>query len=482
MAAQYIIGIDEGSQSAKIAVYDFSGNVLLSETEPLSPMHLAPGGVVEHPDDDLWRAICAASKRLIAALVRDFGEAAPLRIAGAGLCTIRFCRCLLRADGSLAQPAISWMDDRTSRVHERANPNVRYVTTSSGYITHRLTGEFRDTVSNYLGVWPLDMDTWDYYADDGKLRKFNLSRDMLLSLQMPGTILGHVTEAAAEETGLPAGLPVAATANDKAVEALGAGCIDDDTAVISLGTYIAAMTPGDRNITGSETLWTNLASVPRRYLYESGGIRRGMWLISWWTKVVGAEYGEQAARLGMSAEDRLNLEAAGVPPGSDGLMVVPNWLAPADKPYRKGMMLGFDGRHTRGHVFRALMEAIALTIKNRLEEMCAELGRDIKRVIVSGGGAKSDLFMQIFADVLDKPVSRTRVSGAAGVGAAICAAVALGAYPSFRKAVESMVKHGDIFTPVPEAVALYRRMNEEVYKHLDGFGDEIFRKSFDLFD
>lgn len=481
MAAEYIIGIDEGSQSAKIAVYDFSGNVLLSETEPLSPMRLAPGGVVEHPDDDMWRAVCAASKRLMRALARDFGEDASSRVAGAGLCTIRFCRCLLRADGSLAQPAMSWMDDRVSRVHESTDPDVRYVTASSGYITHRLTGEFRDSVSNYLGVWPLDMDAWDVYADDEKLREYNLSRDMLMKLQMPGTVLGRVTGRAAEETGLPAGLPIAATANDKAVEALGVGCIDDDTAVISLGTYIAAMTPGEINIQNPGSLWVNLASMPRRYLYESGGIRRGMWLISWWTKVIGEEYAEKAARQDMSAEDRLNLEAAKIPPGSDGLMVVPLWLAPTDTPWRKGIILGFDGRHTRGHVFRALMEAIALTIKNRLDEMCAELGRDIKRVIISGGGAKSDPFMQIFADVLDKPVSRTRVSGAAGVGAAICAAVALDIYPSFREAVARMVKPGDVFTPGPEAVGLYKRMNEEVYKHLDGFGDEILKKSFEIF-
>lgn len=481
MKAEYIIGIDEGTQSAKIAVYDFSGRVLLSESEPLAPMRLAPGGVAEHPDDDFWQAICAASKRLMAAFRETFGQDALSRIAGIGLCTIRFCRCLLKSDGSLAQPAMSWMDARVSRYHENTNPQVRYVTTSSGYITHRLTGEFRDVVSNYLGVWPLDMDAWDYFEDDERLGPYNLTRDMLLKLQMPGTILGSVTQAAAAETGLPAGLPVAATGNDKAVEALGCGCVDDDTALISLGTYVAAMTPGDRNLTDASKLWVNLAAMPRRYLYESGGIRRGMWLLSWWTRVIGEEYGAKAAALGMSPEALLGLEAERVPPGSDGLMVVPNWLAPADAPHRKGIILGFDGRHTRGHIFRALMEAIALTIKNRFDEMCVELGREVKRVIISGGGARSDLFMQIFADVLGIPVSRTQVSGAAGLGSAICAAVALGIYPSFPEAAEAMVRPGEVFTPRAEAVALYERMNTELFQQLDGLGEDLFRKSYELF-
>ena len=81
-------------------------------------------------------------------------------------------------------------------------------TTSSGYITHRLTGEFRDTAANSIVLqWPIDTDTWQWSDDAALLRQFELRREMLFELVMPGAVLGHVTAAAAAATGLPAGLP-----------------------------------------------------------------------------------------------------------------------------------------------------------------------------------------------------------------------------------------------------------------------------------
>ena len=88
-------------------------------------------------------------------------------------------------------------------------------------------------------------------------------------------------------------------------------------------------------------------------------------------------------------------------------MTVLDWLAPTDKPFRKGVMLGFDARHTRGHVYRSILEAIALTMKHNVDAMCGELGIALDEIVVSGGGASSPLFMQIFADVFGIPASRS---------------------------------------------------------------------------
>ena len=84
-------------------------------------------------------------------------------------------------------------------------------------------------------------------------------------------------------------------------------------------------------------------------------------------------------------------------------MTVLDWLAPTDKPFRKGEIIGFDARHTRGHVYRSILEAIALTMKQNVDAMCAELGIDLREIVVSGGGANSPLFMHIFADVFGMP-------------------------------------------------------------------------------
>ena len=94
-----------------------------------------------------------------------------------------------------------------------------------------------------------------------------------------------------------------------------------------------------------------------------------MWTLSWFLDLLGEEAAERAAALGLSRESYLEREAEAVPAGSDGLMTILDWLAPTDRPYRKGVMLGFDARHTRGHVYRSILEAIALTMK-------AQRGRD----------------------------------------------------------------------------------------------------------
>lgn len=310
MKKKYIIGVDGGSQSSKVVIFDLEGNVVCEGKQKLQPMSLPKPGIVEHPDDDLWDSIVVACRQAISRFEGNLED-----IIGVGLGSIRFCRVLLKADGTLAQPAMSWMDARVSRLYEHVNLEVKYVTTTTGYITHRFTGNFNDTAANYQGQWPIDTDTWQWCEDQEVFNSFNIPRDMLFNLQMPGTILGKVTEKACEKTGIPAGIPVVATANDKAVEALGAGLMGEKTGLISLGTYIASMIQGKENPKGTNYFWTNFASMPNSYLYESHGIRRGMWTVSWFKELLGDEINLKADALSISPEEYLNREAENVPPG-----------------------------------------------------------------------------------------------------------------------------------------------------------------------
>ncbi|MEW2291022.1 hypothetical protein [Streptomyces sp. NPDC047841] len=215
------------------------------------------------PADDLWTSIGEASRRAPAAFPGD-----PADIGGVGLCTVRFCRALLRADGTPASPVMSWMDERVPRPYEHTDPQVRYVTTSCGCITRRLTGRSRDTAADHAGVWPMYSDTWRF------------SRPC------------------------------------------------------SRATY-------------SERSPLRRPRTPHEYLYESSGVRRGMWILSCFRDVLGEEGSQAAARDGTSVEEALNRGAATVPPGPDGLTTVLDWLAPTDAPYRKGSILGFYGRQGR---------------------------------------------------------------------------------------------------------------------------------------
>ena len=453
MSTKYILGIDGGSQSTKVVIFDTEGRVICEANQDLKPMYTAEPGIAEHPDDDLYDSIIGAASRVMKAFPGD-----PVDIIGVGLCTIRCCRALVRSDGTLAEPVQSWMDQRLSRAYEHENDNVAYVTTTSGYLMGRLTGELTDTVANYIGPWPMDVQAWDWFSDRETFDSFNVGRDMLYRLQLPGDIGGYVNEAFAASTGVPRGIPVVHSANDKAAEALGSGLRDERTGLVSLGTYITGMVTGSEFVAEAKTYFTNFACEPHRYLFESAGIRRGMWTVSWLRNLLGAEITNAAAEAGVSSEEHLNALASAVPAGSDGLLCVLDWLAPPTQPFKKGMFIGFDEHHGYAHMYRAILEGIAFTMKNNMAAMERERKIRLETLVVSGGGSHSDLFAQIFADVFGIPVVRNVVRNASGLGAAICVAVACDVYPNFGEASKHMVRREDRFEPNPDNLQLYTQL------------------------
>lgn len=477
MPGPYLVGVDCGTQSAKVVVYDAAGVRVAGGQRVLRPTERPRHGVVVHPDDDIWDAIAEASRAAMAEFAGDPGE-----IAAVGICPIRCCKAFLRSDGSLVEPVINWMDDRAYRPYLPDSDEVAVATTLSGYVAHRFTGRFADTAANNIALqWPIDTDTWQWSDDASLYEQHGVRRGLLVDLQMPGEVIGPLAQAAAEATGLPAGVPVVHTANDKAVEMLGAGTIADTTALVSLGTYIAAMVHGHENHRAPTSFWTNFACLPHRYLYESSGIRRGMWTLTWFLDLLGSEFAEQASAAGTSREQRIEPEAAAAPAGSDGLMTVLDWLAPVHKPYRKGSMLGFDARHGRGHVYRSILEAIALTMKSNVDAMCDELGIVLGEIVVSGGGSNSSLFMQIFADVFGIPASRSTSPAGASLGAAMCAAAAAGLHPDIETAALRMAGTRETFQPDSGNGAVYRQMADAVYHDIRTATDSLYERAFPIF-
>jgi xylulokinase len=165
-------------------------------------------------------------------------------------------------------------------------------------------------------------------------------------------------------------------------------------------------------------------------------------------------------------------------PGGNGLLTLPDWLAPGHATWRRGALLGFDGSQGRAHIYRSILEGIALTMANHTAAMEQALGRRLSPVLVSGGGSRSDLMMQIVADVFDRPARRTTVNDAAGLGAAICAAVGHGLYPDWDQATAAMVSVGDQFAPDARAARAYQQINT-VYAALTTFTDPLFRSMAD---
>ena len=450
--SRLLVGIDLGSQSAKVTAYDLDGAVAAHHQTALRPT-VSPGpGLVEHPDDDLWDALTAASSATMS-LLGDRRE----EVVAIGLCGIRCCRALLRADGSLGAPVMSWMDARVTGPHRQDDDAVAWVTASSGYLTHRLTGRFRDSAAAYTDPWPVDArrGVWDPERTAGH----GVRPGQLVELVRPGEELGRVTPEAAAATGLPTGLPVLATANDKAVEALGCGVLDATRSVVSLGTYIAGMTVAEAYQPPRASCWTNPSCVPGSYLFESAGIRRGMWTVSWLRDLVGR------------SEDDLNDAAARVPPGSEGLLTVLDWLAPPDQSWRRGALVGLDGRHGAAHLYRSVLEGIAVTMAENVGAMTTELGRHQDGVVVSGGGARSDLMLQVMADAFGSPATRTTGPSAVSRGAAACAGVGVGVYADFEDACARLVSTDRTVEPTAEGTRVYaalRPVRRQLREDLSG--------------
>lgn len=475
MNNKYIIAIDGGTQSTKVAIFDILGTEICSHTVKLREIELYGDSRAEHPDDDLWDSLKLACNEMFKKFHGDKSE-----IIGVGLGSIRCCRALIREDGNLASPIQSWMDLRLSKPYEHCDNEVRYVTTTTGYLTYRLTGETKDTRSNYVGPWPIDSITLEWYEDKETFDSFTTPREMLFELVDPSTILGEINYFASKATGIPEGLPVVSTSNDKAVEGLGAGLVNDGTVLVSLGTYITSMMVGEKNNLDSVNFWSNPGAVKGEYLYESNGIRRGMATVTWIKDLLGSDIVNEGEKRGMSPEEYLNVLGADVPAGCDGLYTVLNWLARPNQLHERGMMIGFNGTHKGPHMFRSVLEGIAMTMKNHAQAMCDERGIELSNIIVSGGGSNGELFMQIFADVFGVPAHRNIVNGSASMGAAICTALALGVYKNRQEAIDNMVRRRDTFKPISKNVALYKDINRNVYSKITSSTDEILKKSHEI--
>ncbi|MDX6154503.1 FGGY-family carbohydrate kinase [Marinococcus sp. PL1-022] len=474
---KYVIGIDNGSQSTKVILFDVEGREIAFGScklrEPLTP----EPGVVLHPDDDLWDSVYQAMQECLNNFKGNRED-----IEGIGLCSIRSCRVLLKKDGSLAYPVLSWMDERLAEPYKHEYKEVHYVTSTSGYLGFKLTGELNDTAGNYEVNWPLDRQTLNWSKNDSVIKSNGLNRNMLFNLVKPGERLGILRQELATEFGLNDRTPVIATANDKAVEALGAGVKDESSIMISLGTFISSMLIRNDDFDNATNFFPTLAAIPFKYAYESNGIRRGMWTVTWFKKLIGEELVVNAAQHGLSEEEFMNKKAEQVPAGSDGLITILDWLTNSEYPYRKGLMIGFDDRHTKYHIYRSILEAIAFNIKNNIDDMLEEIEEEISEIVVTGGGSQSNVIMQIMSDLFGLPVHRRLGNSSACLGAAISTCYYLNIYHDFPEAMDKMIENETTFYPNMRNNAFYNEINESVVKHVRTYTDEVLKLSSSIFN
>jgi sugar (pentulose or hexulose) kinase len=499
MSAPRLLSIDVGTQSARAIVFDAQGNVLAKEQKTFEPAYVSPQpGWAEQDADVYWRTVTETCSRLWR------GGVKPAEISGVALTTQRATMVCLDGSGRPLRPAILWLDQRRAsklpdlgplwgtllklagagdlirhlQVQAEANwlaehqPDLWRETRKflflSGFLSHRLTGEYVDSVGSQVGYVPFEYKrlAWASPADF-KWKALAIRPEQLPKLVAPGQPLGTLQASAAAALGLPAGLPVIAAAADKACEVLGSGALAPDAAALSFGTTATINTTQQRYVEVQRMLPAYPAALPGAFNTEIQ-IFRGFWMVSWFKREFAHREQGLARERGVAAEALFDELLQGVPPGSMGLTLQPYW-SPGVRdpgPEAKGAIIGFGDVHTRAHVYRAIVEGLLYGLRAGREQIERRLKRPIRRLFVAGGGSQSNAVMQITADVFGLPAERPETHETSALGAAVNLAVGLRVHADYATAVARMCRAGQRFEPSPDAVRTYDELYRDVYRPL----------------
>lgn len=494
--------LDNGTQSIRAILFDALGEVVFKSQVPLTPYLSPQPGWAEQDPEYWWQSLCKACHHLWVESNVDKS-----RIQGVAVTTQRSTVINLDQNGKPLRQAIVWLDNRRTvglpdvrglwglafratgnddiikRIVSEAESNwIRTYQPEiwrktdkflllSGWLNYRLTGEFVDSAASQVGFLPFDYKRQRWASDfDWRWESFGIRRSMLPELFEVTTVMGEVSQEAAEATGIPVKTKVFAAAADKACEVLGSGALSSNVGALSFGTTAAI------NVTTKKyhaSLWHFAvpypAAIPKYYNMEFQ-ISRGFWLVRWFKEQFGFKEEQLAQAQGKEPEELFDNLVNQCPPGSQGLMLHPFWTPGVfyPGPESKGAIIGFSDVHTRAHIYRAILEGLVYSLregKERLEEVAKVR---INSLVVSGGGSQSDAAMRITASIFGMPAARLKVFETSSLGAAIDIALGLKIYPTVEAAVQAMCHTGDVFEPNQEHHLLYNELYNRVYKKFYG--------------
>ncbi|MBU0992047.1 MAG: FGGY-family carbohydrate kinase [Proteobacteria bacterium] len=492
-----ILSIDCGTQSIRAILFSQDGDLLDKVQIEYEPYYSDYPGWAEQDPDVYWQNLCHACQTL-----KDRNESLFGQIKGVGITAIRASMVNMDRDGNTLRPVIVWLDQRKARPSFIPNPFVDFLLRTigirdtimknqtsgkgnwimqnqpdvwknthkyvqvSGFLNHRLTGMFKDSIASQIGHVPFSYKKMAWASKwDPISFLFPLDRDKMPELVMPGEIIGHVTADASKKTGIPEGIPVIACGSDKGCETIGMGVINPGMASLSFGTTATVQTTTARYFEPLRFLPPYPAAIPGHYNPEIE-IFRGYWMITWFKNEFAHQEVEEAAKQGIKAEVVLNQLLKEAPPGSMGLLVQPYWGPGLNVPEAKGAMIGFGDVHKKAHVFRGVIEGLAYGLLEGLTTMEKRGRMNVTKIAVSGGASQSDEICQITADIFNRPLVRGKTFETSGLGAAIVTARGIGLYDDFYQAIQKMVHYDTVFHPNPDHTEIYHKLYHRVYRKM----------------
>ena len=474
----YFVGIDSSTTATKALLMDDEGAVVAigrSEYDFETPRPLWS----EQSPHLWWDATVIAIREAL-----EQGGIDGAAVAGIGLTGQMHGLVLLDDQGEVLRPSILWNDQRTQaecdEIRERVGSQelltitgndaltgftapkilwvrnnepdvadrVAHVLLPKDYVRFRLTDTYAVDRAGGSGTILFDLASRDWSTEVARI--LDIPMEWLPPTFEGPDVTGVVTEEASALTGLRPGTPVVAGGGDQAANGVGVGAVVPGVVAMSVGTSGVVFAAADRPVV-----------EPAGRLHAFCHAVPGMWhLMGVMLSAAGSYRWFKDTFAPGITYDELNNAAGTVPAGAEGLVFLPYLTGertPHPDPLARGAFVGLTVRHRLGHMARAVMEGVAFGLRDSVELMAAEM--ELGEVRVSGGGASSDLWLRIIADVIGLPVRVVGTAESAAHGAAMLAAVGVGAFDSVAEACETAVEVGEITEPGQDA-AVY----DEVYR------------------
>jgi xylulokinase len=362
----------------------------------------------------------------------------------------------------IVAPKLRWLQHHEPEIVAR----IATIFGSYDYITYRLTG-VRSVDHNWaLESGLMDIRRREFSAE--LLTEARIEPGLLPPIRASHEIVGRVSAEAAAATGLAAGTPVVAGCADHVASAYVAGAAREGDLVLKFGGAGDILLSTGKQVTDPR-LFIDYHIIPGLY-FSNGCTATSGSLLNWIVRQLAG--GEQAAAsaAGLSIHAWLDRLASEVTAGSEGLVLLPYFLGektPLQDPHARGTLIGLGLHHRLAHIWRAALEGVIFGFRHHIE-VFAERGLGVARVFACDGGAASDLWLQIAADVIDRPVQRIDRHPGSCLGAAYVAGHGAGLLPDFA-GISRYVAGGRIFQPIAAHRPVYDRAYQnyrETYERL----------------
>lgn len=499
---KYLLAHDLGTSGNKTTLYSTEGQLIKSCVKSYD-LFVTNNNWAEQNPNDWWQAVCQSTKELVADI--DVSEIAAISFSG----QMMGCVCV-DADGNPLRNALIWADMRATEeealIRERIDESEFYKLTghkispsyggqklmwvkrnepeiyaktykmmnAKDYIILKLTGKFVTEYTDASSTNLLDLNKPDW--SDKLLEVMDIDKEKMPTLLKSTDIAGGVTSEAAQFTGLIPGIPVVCGGGDGVCAAVGTGCTKEGIAHSCMGTSSWISITTEKPIYDDEMKTFTWAHIVPGYVLPTGTMQCGGGSFSWFKEQLGKYetlYGEQNNKDPYAILDE---EVLTSPPGANGLLFLPYLIgerSPRWNPKAKGAFIGLKMETEKKDLVRAVQEGVAFNL-NVVLETFKKNDVTIEDMIVIGGGAQSDPWLQILADIYKINIQKPNfLEEATSMGAAITAGVGVGVFEDFD-VIDRFLKIEETKTP--------NKDNEEVYAALKPIFDQCYFGLKDVFD